>query len=132
MPGAVAEPHPAQRLTHLRTRGPATRETQWQGDVLGGGQRRETVEGLEDEADEIPPQQGQPPLAQPRQLRAAHLDRSGRRPVEAGRALQQRRFARAGRPHDRGVGPGAYREVDAVEGGHVAIGAAYAGKPYGS
>ena len=92
-----------------------------QGDVLGRGQARHQVEALEDEADAL----------------AAHarlLDRRERRhvapfePVGAGvgaveqaEQVEQRRLARAGRPHDRDVLARGDGEVELAQRMHFAV-----------
>ncbi len=61
---------------------PAAGEPRGQRDVLRGGQRREQVEGLEDEADALAAQPGQRPLAE----RARARRRRGARCPEVGRS----------------------------------------------
>ena len=68
--------------------------------VLGGGQRREQVGLLEDEAD-LPPQRlGEPGLVQAGQVAAGQQDPAGGRPVQPARQPQQGRLARTAGPHD--------------------------------
>jgi hypothetical protein len=82
-------------LVHL-----GARERSRQGDVLGRGQRRDEVEGLEDEADPVTSQLGEPGIIKGPDILLAHECLPRRRPVQARHAMHQRRLARARRPHD--------------------------------
>ena len=76
------------------------RERQHQ--VLLGGQDRQQVEELEDEAELVAAQLGQLAVVEGGDLDPVELDRAAGRLVEAGEDVHQRRLARAGGPHDRG------------------------------
>jgi hypothetical protein len=95
-----------------------------EGDVLGRGQRRDQVEGLEDEADLVPAQPGEPGVVEPADVLAAHERLPGRRPVEAGHAVHERRLARARRTHHGGEPGPVDGHVDAVQGVHRRLAAA--------
>jgi hypothetical protein len=69
-------------------------------DVLGRGQGREQVEGLEHEADLVPAQQGELLLGQFAELDVADEDLAGGDPVQPGQAVHQGGLARAGGAHD--------------------------------
>jgi len=77
-------------LVHL-----GAREGNGQGDVLGRGQRRDEVEGLEDEADLVTAQPGEPGVVKPSDVLATHERLPRSRPVETRHAVHQRRLARA-------------------------------------
>ena len=77
---------------------PARRDGQR--DVLGRGQRRHQVEVLEDEADAVAPQPGEPGVVELPDVLTAHVGRARGRPVQARHAVHERRLARAGRAHD--------------------------------
>ena len=66
-----------------------------QEDVLLGRQRRDEVEGLEDEADVVAPGPGEVLLAQGGQLGVAEEDPAAGHRVQAGGAVHERRLARA-------------------------------------
>ena len=87
---------------------PGDRERQHE--VLLGGQDRQQVEELEDEAELVAAQLGQLAVVEAGDLRPSRLTRAGGRPVEPGEDVHQGRLARAGRPHDR-------REAVALEAG---------------
>ena len=53
---ALVQPDPGGDLTHRRAPRPTTVQAQRQGDVLRDGERWQQVEGLEDEADPLTPQ----------------------------------------------------------------------------
>ena len=88
-----------------------------QHDVLRRGHRRQQVERLEDEADLVPPQQGQRLVVERGDLGVAEVDLARRRPVEAGEHVQQGRLAGARRSHDRGELAGGEADTDVVERG---------------
>src|SRR3954452_23215799 len=69
-------------------------------DVLRGGERREQVERLEDEADLVTAEQRQLLVAEPGELGVPDVDLAGCGPVETGEYVEQGRLAGAGRPHD--------------------------------
>ena len=89
-----------------------TRQGRGQGDVLGRGQRRNQVEGLEHEADAVPPQPGQPAVVQLPDVLAVHERLPGGRPVQARHAVHERRLARARRAHDGGKPAALKRDRD--------------------
>jgi hypothetical protein len=95
-----------------------------QGDVLGRGQRRDQVEGLEDEADLVPAQPGEAGVIQPADVLAAHEGLPRRRAVEARHAVHERRLARARRAHHGGEPGPVDGHVDAIEGVHRRLAAA--------
>ena len=105
----------------------AAGEVEGQGDVLGRGQGRDQIEGLEDEADLLPAHPRAPVVIEGAQIGPSEDDLTGGCVVEAGRDIQQGRLARAGRPHDGGEGAAVDIEGDPVEradltisSGHVA------------
>ena len=104
-----------------------------QGDVLLGGQRGHEVEGLEHEAQPVAAQRRDFLVGQPGQVGVADAGVAGRRGVEAGHAVHQRRLAGAGGPHDGGELAAAEFHVDRVEGGHggvaFAVSLGQAGRP---
>jgi hypothetical protein len=89
-----------------------------QQDVLAHVQCGDQVERLEDEADSGSPQLRQCRLGQFAEFGAAEPDRSRRRPVQAGGAVQQRALAGSGLAHDRSERPPGERRADAVERRH--------------
>jgi hypothetical protein len=95
-----------------------------QGDVLGRGQRRDQVEGLEDEADLVPAQPGEPGVVEPADVLAAHERLPRRRPVQPGHAVHERRLARARRAHHGGEPGPVDGDVDARQGVHRRLAAA--------
>ena len=115
MARAVGEPDGRERLAHRAARQPPAGEPRRQRDVLRRGQRRQQVEGLEDEPDALAPQAGQRPLASRAELEVTEDDSSRGRPVEPGGGLQERRLAGARRPHHGGEGAALEGERDAVE-----------------
>src|SRR5699024_6585276 len=86
-----------------------------QQDVLPGGQRRDEVEGLEDEADPGPSQSGQLFLLQPGDVDAADAYPALADRVQPGEAVHERGLPGARGPHDGGELTGADLQVDAVE-----------------
>src|SRR5690349_11411921 len=113
---ALLEPDPGGDLTHGRAPRPAAVQAQGQGNVLCDGERRQQVEGLEDEPDPLTPQDRQPPLAEVRQVDTAQGNASGGGPVQPRRHDQECALARARWPHDRGERPPGQCGADAVEG----------------
>ena len=69
-------------------------------DVLRGGQRRDEVELLEDEADRPQPERGQLAVAEPCEVATLEVDLAVGGPVEGAEQLEQRRLSRAAGPHD--------------------------------
>jgi hypothetical protein len=88
----------------------AAGDGQGQLEVLGRGEGREQVEGLEHEADLVPAEQGELLLGQLAELDVADEDLPGGDPVQPGQAVHQGRLAGAGRAHD--GGEPAARELD--------------------
>ena len=86
-----------------------------QHDVLGGRQRRDQVQALEDVADRSPTQLREREPGQPAQAHSLDDDVTGCGGVEPAREVQQRRLAGARRPHDRDELAGLHSEVDTVE-----------------
>ena len=76
-------------------------------DVLLGGEDRQQVVALEDEADLRAPQQRELLVIERVEARAGDLDRAARRLVEPGEDVHQRRLAGARGAHDGGEVPGA-------------------------
>jgi hypothetical protein len=95
-----------------------------QGNVLGCGQGRDQVEGLEDEADLVPAQPGEPGVVEPADVLAAHERLPRRRPVQAGHAVHERRLAGARRAHHGGEPGPVDGDVDARQGVHRRLAAA--------
>ena len=98
-----------------------TRQHQRQRDVLDGVERRHEVERLEDEADAVPAQLRQLPLAEAGEVDVADVGRAGGQLVEAGHAVHQRRLARAGRAHDGAERTAAEPDGDVVEGSDLRV-----------
>ena len=65
-------------------------EAQREPDVLGDRQRRHQVERLEHEADALATEDRQPPFAEFPEIDITERNRARRRPVEAGRDVQER------------------------------------------
>ena len=113
----VADAELAQQLV----RGPAgvlappADEQQRQLDVLDRGQRRQQVEELEHEADLAAAQARELGLAQLVDALAVEPDLAGRRAIEAGEEVEQRRLAAPARAHDRDELAALDREVDAAQ-----------------
>ena len=96
-------------------RSAAAVQPQRQRDVLRDRERGQEVEGLEDEADPLAPQDRQPPLAESGQVGVAERDGAGGGTVEPRGDVQERALARARRAHDRGERPARKLDADAVE-----------------
>src|SRR5438874_3412645 len=92
-----------------------------EGHVLGGGERRNQVERLEDEANLLAAQQRQLLLAERRQIDVADEHAPRREAAQPRHAVQQRRLAGAGRSHDRREGLAFEVDVDAVERAHRGV-----------
>src|SRR6187200_785505 len=86
-----------------------------QNQVLLGGQDRDQVEELEDEAELVAAQLGQLAVVEMGDVDAVELDRARGRLVEAGEDVHQGRLARAGGAHDRGEAVALEAGGDAVE-----------------
>src|SRR5690606_1364941 len=80
----------------------AARQRGRQRDVLGGVERGDEVERLEDEADLVAAERRELALAQRGEVDVADEDLSGRERVEARQAVHEGRLARPRRAHDRG------------------------------
>src|SRR5215467_7164754 len=107
---AVPQPRAQAHRVHDRVEpgpvGGAPRDVQREGDVVRGGECGQQVVGLEDEADVVAAQPGQPALRQRGDLGAAdpHLPPVGA--VQPRHAVHQRGLAGPGRSHDGGEGAG--------------------------
>ncbi len=84
-------------------------------DVLRDGQMRQDVEGLEDEADLVPPQAGAGVLVEPRDVLAADDDAAGVRRIEAGDQVQQGGLAGARLADHGDVLAGGQFEIERIE-----------------
>src|SRR5487761_1469834 len=84
-------------------------------DVLLGVERRDEVEGLEDEPERRRSEPGERPLAQPAEVPTLEDDRAGAWAVEAAEQLQEGRLPLPRRSLDRDPLAFHDREVDAVE-----------------
>ena len=92
------------------------RQRRRQRDVLERGERRDQVVRLEHEADSIPAQERQLLVRQRAERHVADEDLARREIVEPGRAVHERRLARAGRAHDRGKPSRRELDGDVVDG----------------
>jgi hypothetical protein len=99
---AIADPNRLDEPVEPRAIGLAPGDRERQQDVLFGVEHRQQVERLEDEADLVATQVRQPLVVEVREVDAVEQDGAGRRPIEPGEDVHQRRLARAGRTHDRG------------------------------
>ena len=116
VPAAVREPDRVdQRLEPLRV-GPVPGDADRQEDVLLGGEDRQQVVALEDEADLGAAQQREVVVSQRVEPGAGDLDRAARGLVEPGEDVHQRRLAGARGAHDRGEAAGREGDVDAAQG----------------
>ena len=97
------------------------RDRQRQDDVLARRQRRDEVEGLEHEADALAAELRQRRVGQGADGGVAEPDLPGRRGVERGHEVHERRLAGPGRAHDRGELALDDVEVDPVERRHDGI-----------
>ena len=105
---------PTSRSSHSRSGlRPGDRERQH--DVLLGGEHREQVEELEDEAELVAAQLGQVAVVEAGELGAVDLDRAAGRPVEPGEDVHQRGLAGARRAHDRAEAAALEVDAHAVE-----------------
>src|SRR3990172_6125214 len=89
--------------------------------VLLGGEHRNEVEELEDDADRLPSIPHQVPIRQPRDVPAVHEDRTRRAPVQAPDEVQERRLPAAGRPGDGDPLARPNRHIQSPEGDHLEI-----------
>ena len=102
----------------------AAGELEGEQDVLAGGEHRQQVEGLEDEADVVATEDREGCVVESFERHPGDADGPGGRLVEAGKAVHQRGLAGAGGAHDRGEPAGRQVEVDAAEGVHLGVAAA--------
>jgi hypothetical protein len=94
----------------------ASRQRQRECDVLVRRQRRDQVEGLENETDTVAAQDRQMVVIELAEVRIAdERDARGQR-VESRDAMQQRRLPRTGRPHDRAEPCSIERDRHTIEG----------------
>jgi len=100
--GAVLEADRVDQLLDPLMVGLAAGDRERQDQVLLGGEDRQQVEELEDEAELVATQPGQLGVVEAGDLLAVEDDRPRGRPVEAGEDVHQGRLARARGPHDRG------------------------------
>ena len=90
-----------QHLSACRSAAESGSSKQRQLDILVGRQHGQQVVELEDEADVPRPPAGELAFGHRRDFGVADADFAGRRLVEPGDQVEQRRLARAGRPHER-------------------------------
>src|SRR5438034_664070 len=114
---ALAESDLVQQGERARAHVRRTGELEGDRDVLGGGERRDQVVRLEDEADAVAPEPRERVFAEPRQAHAIDRNRTARRCIEAGDEPEQRRLAAARRPGDRHALAARDVEAHAVEDG---------------
>jgi hypothetical protein len=121
VPGSVGQAHLRQHRGDLAGLWPAAGQPQRQRHVLRRGQRRHQVERLEHEAHPLPAQLGQRAFAETAERHPVddHLAAGGA--VQAGRAVQQRGLAGAGRTHDGGERGVRDLQVDGVQRGDRAV-----------
>jgi hypothetical protein len=101
--------------------GLAARQRGRERDVLDGAERRDQVEGLEDEADLVPPEDGELAVVEGREVGVADEDAPTGQVVESGHAVHERRLAGARRAHDGRELAGTELDVDVVEGGDAGV-----------
>ena len=121
MAEAVLEPDGVDDVVEPVTVDLAPGERGREHDVLLRGQRGHQVERLEDEADPVAPQLGEPAVVERRDVGVADVHRARRERVEPGDAMQQRRLAGARRSHDRREATGRELDGDAGEGVHGVV-----------
>lgn len=121
VPETVPEPDGGEDVLGPAPVDPAARELQRQHGVLRDRQRLQQVVLLEHEAHPATPEACQLRLAAARQLRAVHPYDPAVRPVQTGRALEQRGLARPRGPHHRGESAPAEAQGDPVQGGHGTV-----------
>src|SRR5918993_1048843 len=117
MPQPVPKPHRLHHPLQQIPVGPAAGDGQRELDVLGRGEGREQVEGLEDEPDPVAAQAGQPPLVEPGQLGPAEPDPAPVDGLQAGEAVQQGGLARPGGAHHGAEAVAGEPDRDAVQRG---------------
>ena len=112
----VTEPDGRDHLVVPLGVGLAAGDRQREQDVLLGGERRDQVVGLEDEADLVAAQPGQRLVLELGEVLVADEHRALVGGVERGAAVHQRRLAGPARPHHGGELAGRQVEGDVVEG----------------
>jgi hypothetical protein len=90
-------------------------QQQRQLDVLRRRQHRHQVVELKHEADAGRAPAGEFVLAQPVDALAGHVHLADVRPIDAAEQVEQRRLARAGRPHHRDEVAGRDGEIEVIE-----------------
>src|SRR6266545_7304694 len=115
---AVAQPHPFEQLAGAPVGGGAgdPGEVAGQLDVLGGAERAEQVEVLEDEAEAVGAQGGQPPLGRAGEVDAVEEDGPGGGSQHRAEHQQQGGLAAARGPHDEHDLARGHAEVDVAGG----------------
>jgi hypothetical protein len=118
--------HVAQHLHRTGQRRPlhAALDDQRYSDVLGGRQRRQQVELLEDEADVPAAELRLLAAREPAQVLAQHRHQPAGRVEGAGQDGDERRLAAAGRADQQGQLAGANVQVDAAQGADAGVAAA--------
>ena len=101
MLGALGEPDLVEQRERRAARVPDAGRRELRLDVLDGGQRRDQVELLEDEAERAQPQLGELVVAELREVAALEQHLAVARAVERAEQLQQRRLAGAARAFER-------------------------------
>ena len=106
-----------RRRQHVEplTVGLLTRQSQRHEDVLLGGEHRQQVEALEDEADLVAAQHGQLIVVHGGDVGTVEHDMTARGRVESGERVHERGLAGAGRAHDRGEPPLLEPHIDAAQ-----------------
>ena len=99
--GAMAEAHGGQFGPRTLPRVVRSGQLQRGGDVFLRGHRRQQVEGLQHHADAAAAGQRQRVFVQGGEIRAGHLQRAGRRPLQPRQHRHQRALARARRTEQR-------------------------------
>src|SRR6187402_1366356 len=112
---AVLEADGADQLVDPLLVGLAAGDRERQHQVLLGGEDREQVEELEDEAELVAAQLGQLAVVEAGDVNAVELDPAGGWLVEAGEDVHQGRLAGARRAHDRGEAVALEAGGDAVQ-----------------
>ncbi len=97
-----ASPTVCYNLLHPARVGLRSREVEWEGDVLLGGERGQQVELLEDESDSLPPQQCEVLLVQRAGIDIADDDPACAETIESRRALHECGLAGTRGAHDGG------------------------------
>src|SRR5690242_4483874 len=112
----VLEPDRLDQLVHPGLVGLPAGDRERQDQVLLGGEDRQQVEELEDEAELVAAQLGQLAIVEAGDVDPVELDPARGRLVEASEDVHQGRLAGAGGPHDRGEAVALEAGRDAVEG----------------